>query len=77
MYETLVTKEEMSKAVDQGSFYKILPDDRNLNYDEYFSKGKKEIPINEYNSDNTSLLDLSEMKKLLLNLPLIKKDLKH
>tara|TARA_B100001250_G_scaffold414386_1_gene452435 strand:+ start:11110 stop:12108 length:999 start_codon:yes stop_codon:yes gene_type:complete len=77
MYETLVTKEEMSKAKDQGKFYKILPDDRNLNYDEYFSKGKEEIPIQEYNSDNTKLLSIEEMKKLLLNLSDIKEDLKN
>ena len=77
MYETLVTKEEMSKAEDLGNYYKILPDDRNLNYDEYFSKGKKDTPIQEYNSDNTTILDIVEMKKLLLNLPMIKEDLKH
>ena len=77
MYETLVTKEEMSKAEDLGNYYKILPDDRNLNYDEYFSKGKEDTPIQEYNSDNTTILDIVEMKKLLLNLPMIKEDLKH
>ena len=77
MYETLVTKEEMSKAEDLGNYYKILPDDRNLNYDEYFSKGKEDTPIQEYNSDNTTILDIDEMKKLLLNLPMIKEDLKH
>ena len=77
MYETLVTKEEMSKAEDLGNYYKILPDDRNLNYDEYFSKGKEDTPLQEYNSDNTTILDIDEMKKLLLNLPMIKEDLKH
>ena len=77
MYETLVTKEEMSKAEDLGNYYKILPDDRNLNYDEYFSKGKEDTPIQEYNSDNTTILDIVEMKKLLLNLTMIKEDLKH
>ena len=77
MYETLVTKEEMSKAEDLGNYYKILPDERNLNYDEYFSKGKEDTPIQEYNSDNTTILDIVEMKKLLLNLPMIKEDLKH
>ena len=77
MYETLVTKEEMSKAEDLGNYYKILPDDRNLNYDEYFSKGKEDTPIQEYNSNNTTILDIVEMKQLLLNLPMIKQDLKH
>ncbi|MBT7623728.1 MAG: polysaccharide biosynthesis protein [Flavobacteriaceae bacterium] len=76
MYETLVTKEEMIKSEDQGEYFKILPDNRSLNYDQYFSKGTIKSSINEYNSSNTKLLDVKEMKKLLLDLPEVKSDLK-
>lgn len=76
MYETLVTKEEMIKSEDQGEYFKILPDNRSLNYDQYFSKGTIKSSINEYNSSNTKLLDVEEMKKLLLDLPEVKSDLK-
>ena len=77
MYETLVTKEEMIKSEDQGEYYKISPDDRDLNYDEYFSKGTLKSSIEEYNSNNTNLLSVEEMKNLLMNLPQIKKDLNN
>lgn len=77
MYETLVTKEEMIKATDKGEYYKISPDDRDLNYDEYFSKGTSKSSIEEYNSNNTNLLSVDEMKNLLINLPQIKKDLNN
>jgi UDP-N-acetylglucosamine 4,6-dehydratase/5-epimerase len=77
MYETLVTKEEMIKATDKGEYYKISPDDRDLNYDEYFSKGTSKSSIEEYNSNNTNLLSVEEMKNLLINLPQIKKDLNN
>ena len=77
MYETLVTKEEMIKATDKGEYYKISPDDRDLNYDEYFSKGTSKSSIKEYNSNNTNLLSVEEMKNLLINLPQIKNDLNN
>jgi UDP-glucose 4-epimerase len=77
MYETLVTREEMIKAADQGEYYKISPDDRDLNYDEYFSKGTSKSSIEEYNSNSTNLLTVEEMKNLLMNLPQIKKDLNN
>ena len=77
MFETLVTKEEMIKATDQGEYYKISPDDRDLNYDEYFSKGTSKSSIEEYNSNNTNLLSVEEMKNLLICLPQIKKDLNN
>lgn len=76
MYETLVTKEEMSSSEDLGNYFKIVPDGRDLNYDKYFSKGKTERQIDEYNSNNTTMLNVEEMKKLLLNLEEIKSDLK-
>ena len=76
MHETLVTKEEMSTSEDLGNYYRIIPDERNLNYDKYFSVGNKNQETNEYNSNNTSQLSVKEMEKLLLNLEQIKNDLK-
>ena len=69
MYETLVTKEEMIKSVDLGDYYKISADNRDLNYDKFFSKGDNVKVAEEYNSDNTKSLSVEEMKKLLLKLP--------
>ncbi len=76
MYETLVTKEEMNSTEDLDNYFRISPDERDLNYDKYFSVGKKNRKITEYNSNNTVQLSVEEMKKLLLNLDQIKKDLK-
>ena len=76
MYETLVTKEEMNYSEDIGNYYRIVPDTRDLNYDKYFSKGKTDKQIGEYNSNNTTKLNVKEMKDLLLNLEEIKNDLK-
>ena len=75
MYETLVTKEEMMKSEDLGDYYKISADNRDLNYDKYFSKGDNVKIAEEYNSDNTKRLTVEEMKKLLLKLPEIQADL--
>ena len=75
MYETLVTKEEMIKSDDLGNYFKILADNRDLNYDKYFSKGYNVNVVDEYNSDNTKRLSVKEMKTLLLKLPEIKSDL--
>ena len=75
MYETLVTKEEMMKSEDLGDYYKISADNRDLNYDKYFSKGDNLKVAEEYNSDNTTRLTVEEMKKLLLKLPEIQADL--
>ena len=75
MYETLVTKEEMMKSEDLGDYYKISADNRDLNYDKYFSKGDNIKVSEEYNSDNTKRLSVEEMKKLLLKLPRIQADL--
>tara|TARA_S200000501_G_scaffold370640_1_gene412175 strand:+ start:616 stop:1617 length:1002 start_codon:yes stop_codon:yes gene_type:complete len=77
MYETLVTKEEMLKAKDQGKYFKISPDDRDLNYDQYFSSGSNKPSIDEYNSNNTNLLSVDEMKNLLMELPQVKTDLNN
>ena len=75
MYETLVTKEEMIKSEDLGDYFKIRADNRDLNYDKYFSKGDNVKVAEEYNSDNTKRLSVEEMKKLLLKLPEIQADL--
>lgn len=75
IYETLVTKEEMAKSEDLGDYYKISADNRDLNYDKYFSKGANVNVAEEYNSDNTKRLNIEEMKSLLLKLPEIKADL--
>jgi len=77
MYETLVTKEEMIKAEDQEKYFKITPDERDLNYDQYFSEGTVKPSIDEYNSNNTKLLSIDEMKNLLMALPQIKEDINN
>ena len=74
-YETLVTSEEMSKAVDLGNYYSIASDNRDLNYEPYFSEGNKnEFPNGEYTSDNTVRLNVDKMKDLLMQLPEINND---
>lgn len=61
MYETLLTKEECAKAEDMGNFYRVPADNRDLNYDQYFTKGDvKRATIEEFNSDNTYRLNLEE-----------------
>ena len=77
LYETLVTREEMAKAIDCGNYYRIPVDSRDLNYDKYFSQGEIAISsLEDYNSHNTDQLDLDGMKKLLLKLPIIRADVK-
>jgi UDP-N-acetylglucosamine 4,6-dehydratase len=76
LYETLVNREDMIKAEDLGDYYRIPADNRDLNYEQYFSEGLPDIPnLDEYHSHNTSILDVEEMKKLLLKLPIIRKDI--
>ena len=76
LYETLVNREDMVKAEDLGEYYRIPADNRDLNYDQYFSEGEQLISnIEEYHSHNTTRLDLDGMKKLLLKLPEIRKDI--
>jgi UDP-N-acetylglucosamine 4,6-dehydratase len=75
LYETLCTREEMVKAEDMGDFYRIPADNRDLNYAQYFSEGEQDIStIEDYHSHNTEQLGVEGMKKLLVNLPLIKKE---
>ena len=71
LYETLVTQEEMIKSVDMGNFFCVKADNRDLNYDKYFSKGNKKLNFSEsYTSHNTGRLDVEGMKQLLKKLEL-------
>lgn len=75
LYETLCTREEMLKAEDMGGFYRVPADNRDLNYAQYFSEGETDISkIEDYHSHNTEQLGVEGMKKLISNLPLIKKE---
>ena len=88
MHESLLTQEEMIKAEDLGDYYRIKLDSRGLNYDQYFSKGdlgnnlfNKKISDNietldMYNSSNTKILDIKAVKKILLEIPEVNKELK-
>jgi UDP-glucose 4-epimerase len=74
LYETLCTREEMVKAEDMGDFYRIPADNRNLNYAQYFSEGEEDVSlVEDYHSHNTEQLGVEGMKKLLIELPLIRK----
>ncbi|WP_455584667.1 polysaccharide biosynthesis protein [Bacteroides sp.] len=76
LYETLVTREEMAKAVDMGEYYRIPCDTRDLNYDKFFVEGNEEMSkIEDYHSHNTHRLDVEGMKELLLKLDFIREDL--
>jgi UDP-glucose 4-epimerase len=76
LYETLVNREDMVKAQDLGQYYRIPADNRDLNYEQYFSEGIPDFNnLNEYHSHNTEILNIEEMKKLLLKLPIIRKDI--
>ena len=78
LYETLLTKEEMVKAVDLGNYYRIPSDTRDLNYNQFFEDGEEVITqANEYHSHNTHQLNEEELRGLLLNLREIKDDLKE
>ncbi len=73
LYETLLSREEMASALDEGNYFRVPPDLRDLNYGKYIEEGEKEISVSEdYNSHNTDRLDLEGMKKLLLKLDFIK-----
>lgn len=76
MYETLLTNEECAKAVDMGNFYRVPADQRSLNYDQYFSEGDAERnTLTEFNSNNTQLLGVEEVKEKLLALSYIQEEL--
>lgn len=76
LYESLVTREEMAKAIDMDRYYRIPCDDRNLNYDKYFIEGKIDASkLEDYHSHNTQRLSVAQMKSLLLTLDIVKADL--
>ena len=76
MYETLLTNEECAKAIDMGDFYRVPVDARDLNYDNYFSNGDKDRnPLHEFDSNNTELLSVEEVKEKLLSLSYIQDEL--
>jgi len=75
IYETLVNREEMVKAIDLENYYRIPADTRDLNYNKFFSEGESKImQTEEYTSHNTRRLNLQETKELLLKLAFIRKD---
>lgn len=75
LFETLVNREDMVKAEDLGHYFRIPADNRDLNYAQYFSEGIPDASVyEEYHSHNTKILDIEEMKKLLLKLPIIKQE---
>ena len=77
MYETLLTNEECTNAVDMGNFYRVPADNRDLNYDNFFSNGNTDrVNLSEFNSNNTKLLSVEEVKKKLLDLEYIQEELK-
>lgn len=77
MYETLLTNEECAKAVDMGNFYRVPADNRSLNYDKYFKDGDEERnTLTEFNSNNTRMLNLEEVKAKLLSLSYIQDELR-
>ncbi len=76
LYETLVNREEMVKAQDLKDYYRVPSDNRDLNYENYFSKGQEDMEkIEEYHSHNTHRLDLEGTKQLLMKLKFIQNDL--
>ena len=76
MYETLLTNEECAKAVDMGKFYRVPADNRGLNYDKYFKEGdEKRNVLTEFNSNNTTMLNVEETKEKIASLQYIKDEL--
>lgn len=76
MYETLLTNEECANAIDMGDFYRVPADKRSLNYDKYFKDGdKKRNTLTEFNSNNTELWTVEQVKEKLLTLPYIQNEL--
>lgn len=76
MYETLLTNEECSKAIDMGDFYRVPADKRGLNYDKYFNQGNVErAKLSEFNSNNTRILNLEQTKAKIASITYIKEEL--
>lgn len=76
LYETLLTREELAKAQDMGKYFRIMPDDRDLNYNKYFTEGLEQVSLmDDYNSHNTQRLGVEEIKEVLLKLDYIQQEL--
>jgi len=76
LFETLVNREEMAKAIDMGDYFRIPADNRDLNYGKFFTEGESKVSeVEDYTSHNTERKDVEGMKKLLMKLPIIKKDI--
>lgn len=76
MYETLLTNEECANAIDMGKFFRVPADKRDLNYDKYFTQGdSKRKTLTEFNSNNTELLNLEQVKEKLLSLDYIRNEI--
>ena len=76
MYETLLTNEECANAIDMGNFYRVPCDKRGLNYDKYFNQGDAERnTLTEFNSNNTELLSVEQVKEKMLTLSYIQEEL--
>ncbi len=76
LYETLLTKEEYMHAVDMGGFFRVPADKRDLNYDKYFVEGNEKLSTeDEYNSHNTEILTVEQIKEKLLQLDYIREEL--
>ena len=76
LYETLVTREEMARAIDMGNYFRVPCDTRDLNYDKCFTVGNEDVAkIEDYHSHNTRRLDVEGMKELLLKLRFVREDL--
>lgn len=77
IYEVLLTKEEAAKAIDMGGFYRVPADNRDLNYGKYLEEGSQKITLtDEYNSNNTKILSVEEIKEKLLTLAFIQDELR-
>lgn len=76
MYETLLTNEECAHAIDMGNFYRVPADKRDLNYDKYFTDGNlQRAKLSEFNSNNTALMDVEQVKEKLLTLSYIRDEI--
>ena len=76
MYETLLTNEECAHAIDLGNFYRVPADQRDLNYDKYFTHGDAErAKLSEFTSANTRSMNVDEVKEKLLTLAYIREEL--
>ncbi|WP_433915538.1 hypothetical protein [Thomasclavelia spiroformis] len=75
MYETLLVDEECVNAIDLGNFYRVPADKRDLNYDKYFFEGTGKNTLAQFNSNNTRLMTLEEVKEKLMEVKLVRDEL--